>query len=483
MNDYPKQPWWKVPNLIPTLKAEYGSKTAAAYLRRKFSLPENKMAMAMICFSHHFVDKSPAFHWEAFELLSSDNNTGVAAPRGFAKSTVMMVDDIFDIVNGYRHYIVKISDSYTQALEHTNTLQSELENNPILQWLYGTLKTDDWSEGDFVTSTGVKIVAKGQGMKVRGLKFNQYRPDKIEIDDLENDELVENPERRNKLKRWFKMGVIPALSKTGKINIVGTILHHDALLAKIVNGTEEFGGWNVKKFKALNEIDGQIVSLWPEMYSVEYLQGMRDDPKHPKYIGSITFSQEYQNEPMSDEDAVIKRNWIKYQDHPPAFKVKVIAIDPAISKKEKADSTAIQCWGLGLDDNLYCIEKIVGKFSFREQGVEVKALYQRHNTEDCEVSKVIIEGVAYQQALKENDMLKRLPVVEVTPIKDKRTRLIVVSKWFEAGVVYFKSSMESLTDQLVNFGSMAHDDESDCAVMAIDALKNEENDIVSIAFA
>jgi hypothetical protein len=115
------------------------------------------------------------------------------------------------------------------------------------------------------------VVAKGQGMKVRGLKFNQYRPDKINIDDLENDELVESPERRAKLKRWFKMGVIPAMAKGGKINIVGTILHHDALLAKIVNGTDEFSGWNVRKFKALNEINGEEVSLWPQML-VDYLR-------------------------------------------------------------------------------------------------------------------------------------------------------------------------------------------------------------------
>lgn len=473
--------WWQTPNFIDDLTREYGDEVAKAFLKQEFSKPENKIVFAKYCFSHHLTSNSPSFHRELFDLLSLSGNTCIAAPRGFAKSTILMVDDIFDIVNAYRHYIVKISDSYTQALEHANTIQNELETNDILLWIYGDLKTNDWAGGEFITKNGVKVVAKGQGMKVRGLKFNQYRPDKIEIDDLENDELVESPERRNKLKRWFKMGVIPALAKTGKINIVGTVLHHDALLAKIVNRTDEFSGWNTKKFKALNEVNGEVVSLWPEMNSVDYLIGMRDDPKHPKYIGSIAFSQEMQNEPMSDEDAVIKRSWIQYQDHPPALKAKVIAIDPAISKKEKADSTAIQCWGLGYDDKVYCLEKVKGKFSFTEQGTELRAMYQRWNTDDCEVSKVLIEAIAYQQALKEHPLLKPLPVQEIKPTKDKRTRLIVVSKWFQGREVFFKSSMESLVDELVNFGSMAHDDESDCAAMCINELKNE-TEITHMAF-
>jgi predicted phage terminase large subunit-like protein len=474
--------WWQTPNLLTTLVKEYGENVTKQYLREKFKDPKNKMAFAMICFSHHFVLRSPEFHYLLLEAFSLPNNVGIAAPRGFAKSTLSMVDDIWDIVNANRHYIVKLSDSYTQALEHCNTMQSELENNEILRWLYGDLKTDKWSEGEFITSTDVKVVAKGQSMKIRGLKYKQYRPDKIDIDDLENDEIVENPERRDKLKKWFKRGVIPALARGGKINMVGTVLHHDSLLANIINQTDEFAGWTIRKYKALNEVDGQLVSLWPEMYSVDDLLAMRDDPKHPRYIGSIAFSQEYQNEPMSEEDAVIKRAWIKYQDHPPALRYKVIAIDPAISKKDKADNTSIQCWGLGIDNNAYCLEAIKGKWSFTEQGRELRAMYQRQNTNEAKVNKVLIEEVAYQSALKEHPLLTPLPVVGITPEKDKRTRLIVVSKWFEAGMVYLKSSMEDVVEEVVNFGAMAHDDTVDSMTMAVNELKNENNK-TEIAFA
>ena len=472
MNELDKINWLDSPR-ITDLVSKYGETAVKYYLKELFSHSENKMLFARFCFSHHLKEESPEFHQKLFDLFSTPTNTCAAAPRGFAKSTIAMIDDCWDIVNQTRHYIVKISDSYTQALEHTDTLQFELENNEILKWLYGELKTDNWASGEFITSNGVKVVAKGQGMKIRGLKFNQYRPDKIEIDDLENDELVESPERRAKLKRWFKMGIIPAMAKGGKVNMVGTVLHHDALLAKIVNRSEEFIGWETLKFKALNEKDNNYYSLWPEMLSVNDLIRMRDDPTHPRYMGSIAFSQEMQNEPMSDEDSVIKRIWIKYQDNPPAMRFKIISVDPAISKNDKADNTAIQCWGMGIDDNVYCIEKIVGKFSFTEQGNEIKAMYDRQGGASW-VNGVLIEEVAYQSALKEHPSLRLLPIISIKPNKDKRTRLIVASKWFEAGNVYFKSSMESLVEEIVNFGSMAHDDENDCSSMAINFLKGGE---------
>lgn len=46
-------------------------------------------------------------------------------------------------------------------------------------------------------------ITKGAEQKIRGLKWNNKRPDLIICDDLENDEIVLNKERRAKFKRWF----------------------------------------------------------------------------------------------------------------------------------------------------------------------------------------------------------------------------------------------------------------------------------------
>ena len=60
------------------------------------------------------------------------------------------------------------------------------------------------------------------------------RPGLIVGDDMENDEIVMNRDRRLKFKRWFYGALLPALSDKGKIRLVGTILHLDSLLENLM---------------------------------------------------------------------------------------------------------------------------------------------------------------------------------------------------------------------------------------------------------
>jgi hypothetical protein len=41
-------------------------------------------------------------------------------------------------------------------------------------------------------------------VKLRGLRHGPYRPDLAILDDIENDELVRNPDQRDKLDNWLK---------------------------------------------------------------------------------------------------------------------------------------------------------------------------------------------------------------------------------------------------------------------------------------
>ena len=70
--------------------------------------------------------------------------------------------------------------------------------------------------------------------KLRGLRWNNKRPNLVVVDDLENDEAVVNRDRREKLKRWFNGALLPCLSDTGIVRVVGTILHLDSLLESLM---------------------------------------------------------------------------------------------------------------------------------------------------------------------------------------------------------------------------------------------------------
>jgi hypothetical protein len=454
-------------------------KKLAKIFRGFFCDPQNILEFARITFPNHLSIDSPTFHKEIIELINMDTNVGIAAPRGHAKSTIVdLVYVAWCIVTERHHYIISISDTYSQSVGFVNTLKQEFENNITLKWLYGDLRGDIWQDGKFETSTGVMVQARAYGMKIRGLKYRQHRPQLLLFDDLENDESVQNIEQREKLKNWFTRAALPALAKNGRAVVIGTILHGDSLLMNIVNRNGEFSGWKTKLYKAINtDSNGKELSLWPEMYSVKELKDMRDNPNSDKYIGSLVFSQEYQNEPIDEMDAIIRKQWISILDEPKdTLKLKRdFACDPAISKSDTADFFAkARGYTYYVIDPTTNIKELhmeitqLGndRLSFRSGVEDIERWYKQEK-----VDIVGIEEIAFQQAYRE--AMLALPIASLKPDKDKRRRAIAASRFFEGGRIHFKPGIANLNtaiDQLTHFPSVAHDDLCDAIFYLIDLL-------------
>ena len=266
-------------------------------LRAYYARPENIAEFSKL-FPNHIQSKVPEFHKEIYqEQTKLEGYVGIAAPRGFSKSTVTdLVFLLWCALNVKRHFIVLISDSFSQAVMMLESAKEEIESNELIQWLYENPSTSTWANDDIeiegINATSepvkVKVMAKGAGMKVRGLKYLSHRPDLILIDDLENDELVRSEDRRRKLKKWITMSVIPALAKDGCIVAIGTVLHRDSLINNILQKKDEFASWRSRKYQAITEGE----SLWPDRFPVGYLEQMRNDPKFPHYLGPNSFTQE-----------------------------------------------------------------------------------------------------------------------------------------------------------------------------------------------
>lgn len=419
----------------------------------------------------------PDFHKEIYSDLQSikTETKAFAAPRGHAKSTIVdLVYVAWCIVTGKKHHIIIISDSYTQAVEFVNALKDEFEHNERLRWLYGDLVSPYWADGEFETLNEVRVSAKGLGMKIRGLKFKQYRPDLIICDDLENDEAVSSAAQRKKLKQYFLKGVIPALSADGEIIVIGTILHWDSLLKKIIDGKDEFGGWHRKLYRAITTDEkGVQHALWPEAWPIEKLVRMRTDPTFPKFLGSIVFEQEYQNNPRGEEDSIFQPDWMMfYDDTPLEFDTIVTAVDPAISEKETADYSAITTWGRITRNGLskyYCLNTVNKRLNFPNLKREVTMVDARFKPQ-----AVLIESVMYQKALRQS--LDGVPAKEVFPDKDKVRRALTVQPLFEGGQVFLKRDQIDLYDELTQFTGVgdAHDDLVDSTVYALNYLMGSQ---------
>lgn len=442
-----------LPDQIQFLVTTQGETAAKLWLRHHFRNPEHLPEFAAFLFPHYVTSAIPKFHLDLYEAFSSslfyNENVARAAPRGSAKSTVVGVVLLAWIgIYRLRRFIAYISSTATQAEGLLAPLQHEFEGNERLLWLYGDLRSPAlWNKTDFVLSTGVRFVAKGAGMKIRGIRFMEYRPDLIVFDDLEDDKEVINPLNRKKLKNWFLAAALSALEPEGGIAwVVGTVLHPDALLQNILEGKPPFNEWNAAVFKALRP-DGE--SFWPMRFPKEWLEQKRRE------LGTLVFNQEYQNEPIQEGIQLCPPGYIRNIDRSfefkPEYVTRYLACDPAVSKKETANKTAIvggEAIRLPNGDVL----KIRVTYANASRMSALETAQKLKDVDGALSPRVIgIESVAYQQSLVEITEKLGLPIRAMKADADKIRRFNRISPYMEQGLVEIDPALAELIAQLLNF--------------------------------
>lgn len=502
---------WLTHRKANQLVQKLGQPAAKAYIRAYFRndrLPVDP-AIRRLEFAHFFfpdalAEDSPEFHRDLLADFASRQNFADAAPRGHAKTTIGSAEVMGRIVNQETHYTLVVSDVYSQAKDIVDNIRTELESNDLLIWIYGELRTEwHWTAGSFTTRNQVRVTARGSNMKVRGLKYRHWRPDFALIDDLENDEAVMKPERREKLMKWVKMALMPAMaSGNSQIAIVGTVLHGDSLLNNALEGKEGFQGWRRNRWGALNmREDGSMYSLWPSKFPVEDLVRMRDDPTFEKYLGPITFAQEMQNQAIDETSRVVKRDWIYGTDdnrfiysltakeaqwtasHPPdtkswlqtEIKQIIMAVDPAISEKTTADYFACIVIGIDHQGHIWQLDLFRDRIADIDRQVDIVL----DMAQQWKPDKLKVESVAYQAGLAraiQRTAAQRgihVPVFQVKPDKDKFRRAVIHSASFAGGLVHLREDhplFDLFVAEIMNFPMGDHDDMFDAFMHAAEDL-------------
>ena len=306
--------------------------------------------------------ESAPFHKECWELCTSHNRfVAIAAPRGHAKSSAITLGyGLATLLFRERKFMLLISDTESQASLFLGLFKAELQENSDLIELFGIKRNEKGlvqfrkdSETDIIVDCAdghqFRIIAKGAEQKLRGLIWNGSRPDIIMCDDIENDELVMNKERRDKMRRWFNGALVPCRADHGIIRMVGTILHMDSLLERfmpnpserttITAGLKQYTTkkqlWQAIKYRAHNEdftellwADKKNAQDFKDLYEQAVLEGATD-----------TYSQEYLNYPLDESVSFFKRvdfMPIREEDKDISL-LYYITADLAISQEQRAD--------------------------------------------------------------------------------------------------------------------------------------------------
>jgi predicted phage terminase large subunit-like protein len=413
---------------------------------------------------NHFRAESPAFHWALEDHLNCEGRFAAAVcPRGHAKSTFVGFGDLLKkAAYGQFKYALLISDTLSQACDYLDDIRNEIADNQFLTNDYpGLLPGRIWSRSEIIFANGVRIKAFGVGQKLRGRKHGGTRPDYILMDDIENDEGVESLRRREKLKRWLTGVVIPALDPAGKIRIVGTILHRDSLLSRILR-TE---GWNARVWRAVSDDN---LALWEDWLSYKKLMQLKTLAAE---TGTLDlWYQEYQGIPRAPEGASFQPTDIRYfrtigkdENGLPRRFYKSLVVDPAVSESTKSDYTGYTVVYASHDGYWFVVEAFRRKHDPATSIETIKKLHDKHRFD-----VIGIESVAYQKTLAfwvekicEEEGVT-LPIETITPDQDKRRRILALHPFFRMGRIILRSSLSSrLEEELLNLDDIDHDDIAD----------------------
>ena len=477
---------------------------------------------------HYFTRKSPAFHEELDELWSSGVMKGknpfrdakeiarldgsqqaIAAPRGHAKTTnFTFKDTLHAVLYQYKHYPILLSDSSEQAEGFLDDIKTELEDNPHILEDFGILKGDKvWRSSVILTKTGIKLEAIGSGKKIRGRRHRNWRPDLLVLDDIENDENVNTPEQRKKLKSWFYKAVSKAGDTYTDIMYIGTILHYDSLLSRVlVNPT-----YRTKKYRAVLSF-ATNTALWEEWERIytnlfdedheanawtffqanekEMLDGTQVlwEEKNPYYKlmqkrlseGEASFNSELQNDPIDPENADFSEEWLDYYEpelmdfSKPNFLL-VGANDPSLGKNKKADTSTIIDLALDLNTGyMYVLGASVEK---RKPDVIIDDVIETHRRYKRDLKKGYykfgVETVQFQYFFKDVMAAKALeageyiPIEEIQSIANKELRIRSLQPFVKNKWIKFNRNHKELIKQLTEFPMGANDDAPDGLQMAV----------------
>ena len=424
----------------------------------------------------HYFDCPPAdFHREVIGLAQwrPDPRKGevltpvvVAAPRGFAKSTLFsFAFPLWQALFERRHFIIIGSETKTLAADHVASLAAELAENPRITYDFGQQLAYAPKQPDIVLACGCRILGRGAGQQMRGLKHRQHRPDLAVLDDIENDQGVRSPEQVKKVLNWVISTVYPALDPEGSLFIIGTLLSKKSALATMLLSLEPpYPQWTRRLFRAIQD-DG--TSLWPAKHPLAILEATRER------MGLAAFLKEKQNDPPDDSE-FFQLEWIRrYEfDQVPEGLVVVGHYDPSTGA---GDFGAIITVGLDPREmNYYVLDAYIRKVSVTEA---LKAALLRQQT--TPYFRFGMETNGFQAlALQILPELEReagvtLPVVEIKSTTNKALRIESLSPLVQRGKLLFnltQGDQRLLVQQLLSF-PQGHDDGPDALEGAISLLR------------
>jgi len=389
-------------------------------------------------------------------------------PRYLKSLTVSVILPAFLLGHNPRMKIFGVSYSNDLSAKHAADFRAIVRSD-WYQKVFPSMQVARVADSDVFTtkrgfrrSTSVSATLTGLG------------GDMIILDDPQKPVDAQSDTLRNSLNQWFTNTLLSRLDNkaTGVIILVMQRVHLQDLTGFLLDNSQD---WTVLSLPAIAEVDEKIDvgkdryherraghALHPQYETISTLEKLRTQ------MGSAIFSAQYQQSPVPDGGAMIKRDWLRYYDQLPerGYRTKLIhSWDTAAKVGSQNDWSVCTTWLL-IDNFFYLLDLVRGRYEYPQLRATAIALAQRD-----EPLKILIEdtstGIALAQELHQSGIYTVKPV----PVeRDKLGRLFVHQAKFEGGLVLFPRKapfLSQLEAELLTFPQGKHDDQVDSLSQAL----------------
>lgn len=372
------------------------------------------------------------------------------------------------------HHIIMVTHTSDLSSTYGRKIR-DLIDSPLYAEIFPdtVVSKDKSAAGNWLTTLGGKYLAVGIGANVAG-----HGAHLLIADDLVSENaMLANPDAAfDTAWTYMQIGPLQRLMPNGRIVMIGTRWGKRDPIGRALGWAKDNPSspqWLEVRFPAILP-SGK--SLWPGQWPVEQLLAKKAS------MQAQYWSAQYQQEPTSEEGALIKREWWKIwtKEDPPKIDFIISAWDTAHEAKTSADFSACTTWGVWQtaegESRIILLDAVKGRWEFPELKKKVLELWKQWEPDTLIVEKKAAGAPLIQELRRMN-----IVVQETTPSRgtmqvsnDKRARMNSIADIFSSGMVYApdKRWAYEVIDEVAEFPFGEHDDYCDCTQISLARFRN-----------
>lgn len=457
-------------------------------------------------FPKAFRDPSPSFAKEAWEALDDPTKRFVNQRyfRGAGKTTRLRVYAAKRIAYGLSRTILYVGASESHATRSVQWIRNQIDARMGND---GAMHVTDyaasfqlrpgkkWQEHEIEIHHGLDdrpiwVLGVGITGNIRGINFDDYRPDLIILDDIVTDENAATEDQREKIRDLVLGSLSNSLAPATEEPNAKMVMLQTPIDARDVSmsiekdpqwTTESFGCWT--KDTADLPADQQM-SSWEERYPTSTLRA----EKQAAVIGNrlSKFSREMECKLISAETTAFRPAWVRFYETQPKTYQSVLVIDPVPPPSDRQ-----------MAQNRFADKDFEAQAIVARSGGDYFLLdYRLHRGHDpgwsaatmfelgtrYRISRIVLETIAAQRYLKwvlQQEMVRKQLYFAIKEAPgDQRPKFIRITTAMNgpcaAGKFWCSEQHVDFLEQFYNYGPgyKGHDDLLDAVAGGVKELTN-----------